>query len=434
MKNQSLQSGNFFNLKLASLAVGIFLFCGHTEAQPCNVSGGIVATSSNTINLCLNDGSSHVVQLTVAGNAGIGRFGLAEAHTGKVVAVNTTGLFDMTAYKAGNYQAGYVSVDELSTLSGVTHINQLMGCYALSNVIPISSIFVHGGSISALGSTYISGGPMEFEVTGASGPNKRWALLNEQGSEILTVQTEGIFNFDNYPDGTYRVAHGAFGPGMNMNSIDPQNLEGCIDASNLVTVMKSQSTSVVEVVNPATGRIWMDRNLGASQVATSPSDSASYGDLYQWGRGDDGHEKRNSPTTNTLSNSDHPGHGHFILVPDSPFDWRSSHNNNLWVGADGINNPCPDGFRIPTAAEWEEERLGWGFNNATTTFLSPLNLPAAGSRNYYTGESETMGIIGNYWSTSVSGVLARNFSFFNIYIHVGSGLRASGMSVRCIKD
>lgn len=40
----------------------------------------------------------------------------------------------------------------------------------------------------------------------------------------------------------------------------------------------------------------MDRNLGVSRIATSSTDSEAYGDLYQWGRLSDGHEKRTSPT------------------------------------------------------------------------------------------------------------------------------------------
>ncbi|MDZ7738239.1 MAG: hypothetical protein U5K32_04030 [Bacteroidales bacterium] len=38
----------------------------------------------------------------------------------------------------------------------------------------------------------------------------------------------------------------------------------------------------------------MDRNLGASQVATASDDENGYGDLYQWGRSADGHESRTS--------------------------------------------------------------------------------------------------------------------------------------------
>jgi len=55
-----------------------------------------------------------------------------------------------------------------------------------------------------------------------------------------------------------------------------------------------------EVENPTTGKIWMNRNLGASQVATSSTDANTYGDLYQWGRAADGHQLRTSGTTSTL--------------------------------------------------------------------------------------------------------------------------------------
>jgi hypothetical protein len=44
------------------------------------------------------------------------------------------------------------------------------------------------------------------------------------------------------------------------------------------------------VTSPDTGKVWLDRNLGATQVATSKTDSAAYGHYYQWGRNDDGHE------------------------------------------------------------------------------------------------------------------------------------------------
>jgi hypothetical protein len=78
------------------------------------------------------------------------------------------------------------------------------------------------------------------------------------------------------------------------------------------------------------GRIWMDRNLGASQVATAYNDSLAYGDLFQWGRNIDGHQVRTSGTTNTLSNSDTPGHGDFIVTSVAPNDWRDPQNDDLW--------------------------------------------------------------------------------------------------------
>nr|WP_320009862.1 hypothetical protein [uncultured Desulfobulbus sp.] len=47
----------------------------------------------------------------------------------------------------------------------------------------------------------------------------------------------------------------------------------------------------VGTVTSPTGRVWMDHNLGASRVATSYDDKEAYGNLYQWGRGSDGHER-----------------------------------------------------------------------------------------------------------------------------------------------
>ena len=120
-------------------------------------------------------------------------------------------------------------------------------------------------------------------------------------------------------------------------------------------------TAIVDVTNPTTGKTWMDRNLGASQVATSSTDPNAYGDLYQWGRFSDGHQCRTSPTTSALSSLDQPGNNMFILAPNTPYDWRSPQNTNLWQGVNGVNNPCPMGYRIPTETELDNERLSWGY-------------------------------------------------------------------------
>ena len=192
-------------------------------------------------------------------------------------------------------------------------------------------------------------------------------------------------------------------------------------------------TEVVEVLNPATGKTWMDRNLGASRAATSSTDAEAYGDLYQWGRAADGHQKRTSGTTSTLSNSDTPGHGDFILAPDSPRDWRSPQNTNLWQGVNSINNPCPAGYRLPTEAELNTERLSWSSNDAVGAFASPLNLPVAGYRYCGNGWLSLDGY-GNYWSSTVDGNFSRNLGFFSSNGGVSSNRRAQGFSVRCLKD
>lgn len=201
------------------------------------------------------------------------------------------------------------------------------------------------------------------------------------------------------------------------------------------SVFVVEISTVQTVYNPKTGRTWMDRNLGASRVATSSADEQAYGDLYQWGRGTDGHEKRTSQTTSTLSSRDTPGHGKFITAGSgSIYNWRSPQNNNLWQGVNGTNNPCPEGFRIPTEAEWEAELLSWTTKNAVGAFASPLKLPVAGYRSNSNGSLLNVGSIGSYWSGTVNGSNAQNLLFYSGNAFMDINYRAYGFSVRCLKD
>ena len=190
------------------------------------------------------------------------------------------------------------------------------------------------------------------------------------------------------------------------------------------------------VINPVTGRTWMDKNLGALRVAKRSDDAESYGDLYQWGRGKDGHEQRNSPTTTTLSESDSPGHGYFIVKPgyNRVYDWRSEQNNMLWQGADGVNNPCPEGFRVPTFFEWVAEHKTWRYSTPHGAFSSTLKLPVAGYREFYTGSIVESGASGKYWSSTTGQTTANDIQFFEQTVLLYEHERANGYSVRCIKE
>ncbi|HUX97620.1 MAG TPA: FISUMP domain-containing protein [Bacteroidales bacterium] len=208
---------------------------------------------------------------------------------------------------------------------------------------------------------------------------------------------------------------------------------------NGVSAPSTASNSVVPlppgtVFSPATGRIWMDRNLGTSQVALNSTDANSYGDLYQWGRASDGHQLRTSTTTPTLSATDYPGNSYFITAPISPFDWREPQNDNLWQGVSGVNNPCPTGFRIPTDAELDAERASWSSNNAAGAYASPLKLPVAGLHDSGGGSLFGVGSVGYYWSSTVDGTNSRSLYFYSGDAIIGSYWRADGFSVRCIKD
>lgn len=192
-------------------------------------------------------------------------------------------------------------------------------------------------------------------------------------------------------------------------------------------------TVVAEVLNPATGKTWMDRNLGASRKANSITDAGAYGDLYQWGRRADGHQCRNSQTTDALSFTEQPDHGLFITPSGMPYNWLVSQNTNLWQGTSGVNNPCPQGFRVPTAAEMEQEFKSWSEPGLVGGFASPLKWVAGGIRGF-NGSLTVVGSSGVYWTSSPEG--ASNSTLMlagsnNANLNVLN--RGYGFSVRCLK-
>lgn len=193
----------------------------------------------------------------------------------------------------------------------------------------------------------------------------------------------------------------------------------------------TRSSSSFSNVTSANGKIWMDRNLGASRVATSTTDTSSYGDLYQWGRANDQHQLRKSTTTNILATSDIPGNANFILPSIPPYDWRIPQNTNLWQGASGINNPCPSGYRIPTEAEWNTELASWSSKNADGAFASPLKLTLAGNREALINFA---GTYASYWSSTISGEGSRYLYISSTGSYTLTHNRSYGGSIRCIKD
>jgi uncharacterized protein (TIGR02145 family) len=308
---------------------------------------------------------------------------------GSIQSLNCSGATNTGTLTSGTAASG-VSSSVPYTGNGGTHNGQT-----------VSSTGVTGLTATLTAGTFANGsGSLTYTITGTPGSSGTASFALNIGGQTC-VLTITVAAQSQYPAGSVFCASGP--------------------------------TAVVDVTNPSTGKIWMDRNLGASQVATSSSDANAYGDLYQWGRRADGHQCRTSPTTATLSSTDQPAHGDFIFAPNSPNDWRSPQNTNLWQGVNGINNPCPSGYRLPTDAELEAERLSWSQNNSIGAFASPLKLSLAGARDI-SGSFLSVGSGSCYSSSTVSSYESL---YLNFYI-VGAGMqiynRAHGCTVRCLKD
>ena len=365
------------------------------------------------------------------------------------------GYFDGTVYNegsGGNYWSSTVNGPESWRL----HFNS--GGADMGNSIRANGVSVRCiqddspegniGSLDCIGATItgsLTEGVEAIDVsavvpyTGGNGGSHDGQTVSSTGVTGLTAYLyPGVFNIGagtliysitGTPIGLGTATFALNIGGQGCNLVIPVG-SGC---GSPVTFNYNGSSVTYGTVVSANNRCWLDRNLGATQVATSSTDAASYGDLFQWGRLDDGHQVRTSPTTTTLSNSDVPGHGNFITVYNYPTDWRSPQNNNLWQGVNGINNVCPDGYRLPTQAELDTERLSWSSNNAAGAFASPLKLPMSGRRENTNGAFYGEGSEGYYWSSTVNVTYSYNL-FYSWDAFMQYSYRAYGFSVRCIKD
>ncbi len=182
-------------------------------------------------------------------------------------------------------------------------------------------------------------------------------------------------------------------------------------------------------------KLWLDRNLGATQAAFLFNDTLAAGDLFQWGRSDDGHQRRMSDTTHIRAATILPGHDTYIVSPLGPADWLITPNDQLWNGANNTNCPCPSGWRLPTENEVAMEMHSWSSKNMEGAYTSPLKWVATGSRDNH-GTLRYDEIWGFIWSSSLDAdgrpiqlaIIASDTS------ELISSPRIFAASVRCIKD
>ena len=248
------------------------------------------------------------------------------------------------------------------------------------------------------------------------------------------------------------------------------------------------------------------------------NDAGDLGDYYQWGRWADGHQhavwSKNSSHANdiapmsgsysatslpvahggsaqtysmygqiNLSNTAY--YGNFIVNSLSVWGQNIGSNNyDLWGGTDNTrnghpyylsdwspkgwtNNPCPDGWQVPSRYDLWDIYRGTGtdvpalgspnpygnYNNTwrwrptangaiggviiTNSAGRKLFLPAAGYRYDNGGNLSSSGTYGNYWtSTYSSNTTAHSFAFSETVVNInssGSITHANGYSIRCIR-
>jgi hypothetical protein len=209
------------------------------------------------------------------------------------------------------------------------------------------------------------------------------------------------------------------------------------------------------------GRIFMDRNLGATTSALGTA--GSYGLMYQWGRKEPfpraAAATMTDPTrqtvyqgatpvaittqsvttfANPLEDSHHNPTTFITSIEPPYFTWAgvTVSDNTLWksTGTKSVYDPCPQGWRVPTAAEILNALTPTGAWNYGQAYAGGLVLPAAGGIDFSTGLFHEVGTDGYYWIAETVGVNARVLHIKNGSATIENAFRAHGFSVRCIKE
>ena len=207
---------------------------------------------------------------------------------------------------------------------------------------------------------------------------------------------------------------------INIVSVDDNGKLTALAGGNAtITVKAGDKTANCTVYVNATlinGVIWANSNVDAFRTFAPTPESA--GMFYQWGK----------PKA--------------WAATGSVTGWDSTTSTDTTWTAD--NDPCPNGWRVPTKAELQSLKnttfvtSKWTTDGRRFTDIATgksIFLPAAGARDFNIGALVSVDSSGWYWSStgdsSSSGTSCLNFdsSFFNISIGL---YKTNALSVRCV--
>ena len=237
----------------------------------------------------------------------------------------------------------------------------------------------------------------------------------------------------------------------------------------------------------ANGRTFMSLNLGAlgNTNATGEEILGSFGLYYQWGRrtpfvGPDRFDAAGGRDASLYNDGGAHVYVEYLAAAgdaayaethplqyllgssENNYDWHvAGRTEELWSGtAKSEYDPCPRGWRVPTADELAGLRIadlaadaaesyGWELTDGVMTSF----YPAGGFRTYLTGLVQNLyspveGVdvprpwMGCYWTSTLSGTEASALTFwYDAADPAASGIdgtapryRADGMLIRCVRD
>lgn len=412
------------------------------EVTPTITTGAVTGVTANSVTVSgeiVDDGNAEIseagfVYSSVVSEPTISddKFVVSEVDgtiTGLIGSLNSATTYHVRAYATNKMGTGYGA--------SVT--------FMTSNEAPVVSNVTISGTVEANMEVSASYEYEDAEGDPENGTVFQWYVANDAtgaGEEAITGATTSTYKINaDFEDKFIAVS---VKPGSSAGTSPGEAVKsgylGVGEATTVTFIYNGVEVTYGILNSATTGRKWLDRNLGAPNMASASDDFANYGDVFQWGRRADGHQLitrgpsdaetsgLNGITDTQASSYSDAGTNKFIAGEFE--DWLNPSNENLWQGVNGANNPCPLGWRIPTNDEWEAE----GITDIADAY-SKLKLTKGGRRSATDGLFANTTVLAAYWSSSSAG---DGYSHVYRYTALSPSpivdINARGYSCRCIKD
>ncbi|MBI1268215.1 MAG: T9SS type A sorting domain-containing protein [Cryomorphaceae bacterium] len=213
-----------------------------------SISAGGIDIVSPTV-YCVGDGETDMLILAMIGQQGGNVSVVITDLAGDIVYVGSEAPADLDTYDAGDYQIQLVVADsELAELTVGNNINNLSGCFDVSESISFELIDVANCSCLAFAGSLIVSSQLVClnsnstsifcDAIDMSVSNYMWVLVDGNGN-VVEFTVDGELNFTGWSAGTYELIGLGYELLENFPEINAplSNVTGCFDLTESLTIV-----------------------------------------------------------------------------------------------------------------------------------------------------------------------------------------------------
>jgi len=355
-----------------------------------NANGGELTFSDGTIikDICTGDGNTDIMNVNLSNNYGTSSAYIITNTDSIIIAYDAVFPFDFEGESGGTCLIWNISYYDSITNNIIgADINDITGCYDLSDPLTIIKNEVNGGTIV--------GGPYEFCVGDDNvdnintddimlnsniGANGIWVITDELGNIIALSADYSDVDFDESGIGTCLIRFLSYEDGLSGDIVGNNiiDLQGCFALSNTIVVMKNERPDVtINHVSTLCG----DNNGSAS--ASSSIGQAPF--TYTWSNGTSGISINNLAAgeyTVTVSDANGCSNTESVNIEDST-------SPTVFISPTGTTCGEDNGSAIASAINGTAPYIYAWSNGMSGTSIN--NLP---SGNYLVTVTDTNGCTG----------------------------------------